>query len=217
MSAPATDAASWVALSELKPWVGNPRRNDVTVSKLVGSLTKYGWGRPLVVGFGDWGEMLVAGHTTLKAALRIERDNPGKVIRGAPGPAVAPVRRMFFPSEKEAKDYALVDNKIAETSEWDAGALASLAAEHDLVDLGWGEREIDDFQAVKRPDQRGGLVLGQKAASPDRKLMIELFIACQDTPTVEAALELAMSRGASNRGAALLMICNGYVAGVEGG
>lgn len=39
----------WVPTSQVRPYPGNPRRNDAAVAPVAESLRKFGWRQPIVV------------------------------------------------------------------------------------------------------------------------------------------------------------------------
>lgn len=139
-------AAVWVAVEKLTPWVKNPRLNDKSVEKAVRSIRQHGWGAPILAR-ADNGE-IIAGHTRLKAALRM-------------GLKLVPVRYLEL-SEIQAHSLALADNRVAEDSEWDKEALARVlleleAAGAPLVDTGFEQKELDDLMARLEQERLGAV------------------------------------------------------------
>lgn len=137
-------AAIWVATEKLTPWVKNPRKNDATVDKLAAGIKEHGFGAPLLAR-KDNGE-IIAGHTRLKAALRL-------------GLKVVPVRYLDL-DEIRAHSLALADNRIGEDSEWDREALARVLvelkdAEADLDATGFDEKEVEDLIAKLEAERLG--------------------------------------------------------------
>lgn len=129
-------AAIYVAIEKLIPWVKNPRKNDPTVDKAVASIKEHGWGSPILAR-KDNGE-IIAGHTRLKAALRM-------------GLKVVPVRYMDL-DEIRAHSLAIADNRVGEDSEWDKDALARVLAELEeahapLAATGFEQEELDALMA----------------------------------------------------------------------
>lgn len=121
MTAPAT---RWVALSELRVWDKNPRKNEAAIPKVAASIRRFGFVAPVVV-WADEGR-LVAGHTRSAALESILRDEPGFVPPGAPEgttPGFVPVVFHPFASEADANAYAIADNRLNELAEWDRDAL----------------------------------------------------------------------------------------------
>lgn len=103
-------AAVWVEVGDLRPWGGNPRRNDAAVDQVAASIRRFGFGAPLLARKAT-GE-IIAGHTRLKAAIKL-------------GLQRVPVRYLDL-DEAQAHAMALADNKTAEIAEWDDAALSKL-------------------------------------------------------------------------------------------
>ena len=133
--------AEWVAIDEVTPWDENPRINDGAVKTVADSITRFGWGSPILCR-GDG--VVIAGHTRLKAAQELGMD---KVL----------VRYMDL-DPATAKALALADNKLGEIAEWDDGALAQIlidldSQDLDLSGLGWSEEELDAI--LDQPEEGG--------------------------------------------------------------
>jgi site-specific DNA-methyltransferase (adenine-specific) len=129
-------AAEWVAIERLTPWVKNPRKNDATVDRAAASIKAHGWGAPILARRDN--SEIIAGHTRLKAALRM-------------GLRLVPVRYLDL-DEIRAHSLALADNRVGEESEWDREALARVLddlqrAGADLEATGFDEKEVDDLIA----------------------------------------------------------------------
>lgn len=123
--------ADWVGINEITPWDKNPRKNDKAVDAIAKSITRFGWGNPIIVRKADG--VIVAGHTRWKAAKKLGMD---KVL----------VRYMDL-DPAQAKALALADNKLGELADWDDDALAEILAElktegADVLELGWQETEL---------------------------------------------------------------------------
>ena len=134
--APADPAAVWVPLGELRPWIGNPRKNNDAVKAVADSIRKFGFGTPLVARRQD--RQIIAGHTRLLAARRL-------------GLTHVPVRYLDLSAE-DAQLLALADNKLGEIAEWDDGMLGRIleelkAANADLGATGFDAGEIDRLLA----------------------------------------------------------------------
>lgn len=97
-------AAEMVPLSDLMPWVKNPRKNDDAVRKVADSIERFGFAAPIVARREN-GEV-IAGHTRLKAAKLL-------------GLTEVPVRYLDL-TEREAHLLAIADNKLGELASWDA-------------------------------------------------------------------------------------------------
>lgn len=99
-------AAVWVETEKLLPWIANPRANDEAVDDVVASIERFGFGAPIVARKAD--QEIIAGHTRLKAALRLGLER-------------VPVRFMDL-SPDDAHALGIGDNKTGERATWlDAG------------------------------------------------------------------------------------------------
>lgn len=88
-------------ISEVKPYVRNPRKNDKTVNLLVEIIPKVGFNVPLVI---DRGGVIVKGHARYSAAIRLGMEQVPCVVTDA--------------DEETIKLDRLADNRISEFSEW---------------------------------------------------------------------------------------------------
>lgn len=129
-SADTSPAAEWVPLGALLPWVENPRRNDAAVDPVARSMLKFGFGAPILARRAN-GEV-IAGHTRLKAALKLGMDR-------------VPVRYLDL-TEKQAHQLALADNRLGENAEWNDEMLSAVLRQFDqgdLGDLGFSSSELE--------------------------------------------------------------------------
>ena len=55
-------------VSDIRPYERNPRNNDAAVDAVAKSIQEFGWRAPIVV---DKDMVIVAGHTRLKAAIKL--------------------------------------------------------------------------------------------------------------------------------------------------
>lgn len=135
-------AAEWVALSSLRPWAANPRKNDHVVAALADAIARFGWGAPILACRAN--REIIAGHTRYKAAVLL-------------GLTDVPVRWLDL-SPVEARMLALADNRTSEIAEWDDpklnAVLMQLRAEDiDLkVGTGFGESEVLARIGAPNPD-----------------------------------------------------------------
>lgn len=118
-------------LDSIKPYPGNPRINDNAVDAVAESIRQFGFRQPIVV---DAKGVIIAGHTRLKAALKL-------------GLAKAPVHVAHDLTPAQVKALRLADNKSHELSTWDLGKLGEefkdLPADLDLLKLGFTQEDID--------------------------------------------------------------------------
>ncbi|MFQ8804137.1 MAG: ParB N-terminal domain-containing protein [Alistipes indistinctus] len=89
-------------LSEIKPYFNNPRDNDKAIPPTMESIRKYGFVKPILC---DVDGVIICGHTRYVAAYRLGVDKVPVIYSDM--------------DEDLAKQYRLVDNKIAEKSEFD--------------------------------------------------------------------------------------------------
>jgi len=59
----------WVPISEVIPYEKNPRKNDQAVSIVAQSIKDFGFRVPIII---DKDNVIIAGHTRLKAAIKLE-------------------------------------------------------------------------------------------------------------------------------------------------
>lgn len=101
-------------LGELTPYENNPRYNDAAVDAVAESIRQFGFKVPIVI---DKDGVIIAGHTRLKAALKL-------------GLATAPCVVADDLTPEQAKAFRLADNKTGELADWD---LDKLTAELDGI------------------------------------------------------------------------------------
>ena len=89
-------------LSELIPYKNNPRNNDAAVDGVAASIKEFGFQVPIVI---DTNNVIVAGHTRYKAALKLGLDE-------------VPCKLADELTPVQIKAYRLADNKVAEKSTW---------------------------------------------------------------------------------------------------
>ena len=114
----------------LIPYDNNPRLNDGAVDGVAASIKEFGWKVPLVI---DANNVIVCGHTRLKAALKL-------------GCKSVPCIRADDLSDEQIKAFRLADNKVSEVAQWDMGKLQVELAEIDNIDMeqfGFEDLEID--------------------------------------------------------------------------
>ena len=97
-------------ISEVKPYVRNPRNNDKTVNLLVEIIPKVGFNVPLVI---DRNSIIVKGHARYAAAIRLGMEEIPCVVTDA--------------DEETIKLDRLADNRISEFSEWINDELTSIS------------------------------------------------------------------------------------------
>lgn len=118
-----------VEISRVKPYIHNPRFNDQAVDAVAKSIELYGWHSPIIV---DKDYCIIAGHTRLKAAQKLELDK-------------VPVLVADHLSPEQVKEYRIADNKLAELATWNYELL--LSEIESLQDSGL-DLSLLDFEVV---------------------------------------------------------------------
>ena len=109
----------YIAIEKLKPFLGNPRKNDESVDAVVKSIEAFGYTNPILVRREN--NEIIAGHTRLKALQKM-------------GAEQAPVIYLDL-NETDARVYSVFDNKSVENAEWDFPKLADLLVDFDQIDV----------------------------------------------------------------------------------
>lgn len=121
-------------IDRVRPYAGNPRRNDAAVPKVAASIRAFGWRQPLVV---DEDHVILAGHTRLAAARLL-------------GLATVPVHVATGLTPAQRRAYRLADNRAGQDATWDdellGQELAGLLA--DGVELGPTGFESDEIERL---------------------------------------------------------------------
>lgn len=107
-------------VSALKEYENNPRLNDEAVEYVARSIESFGFKNPIII---DPENVIIAGHTRLKAAKFLEMDEVPCIVADDL-------------TEDQVKAFRLADNKVAEMAKWD---LAALNVELDAIEMDMGE------------------------------------------------------------------------------
>lgn len=134
----------YLSTDALIPYARNPRKNDHAVDSVAASIKEFGFKVPIVV---DAEGVIVTGHTRVKAAKKL---GMGKV----------PAIRAGDLSKEQIKAFRILDNKVAEKSEWDPELLPLELAEI-TIDLAPFDVEFEEeiqpniIDQVSLPDGAG--------------------------------------------------------------
>lgn len=109
----------YVPIEQLKPFLGNPRKNDESVDAVVKSIEAFGYTNPILARRVN--NEIIAGHTRLKALQKLKAKK-------------APVIYLDL-DETDARVYSIFDNKSVENADWDFPKLADLLVEFDQIDV----------------------------------------------------------------------------------
>ena len=130
----------WIDVADLKPWLKNPRWNDQAVGPVASSIEEFGFGAPIVVQAGT--NMIIAGHTRLKAALTL-------------GWEKVPCRILEI-TDRNAERLAIADNKTNEIADWNEEHLQEIMAAFEpdeLEGLGFSDEELNDLLGDGQSDE----------------------------------------------------------------
>lgn len=89
------------------PYENNPRNNDKAVEAVANSIREFGFKVPIII---DKNNVIVAGHTRLKAAKKL-------------GLTDIPVVKADDLTEDQVKAFRLADNKVSELATWNEDLL----------------------------------------------------------------------------------------------
>jgi hypothetical protein len=123
-------------LDSIRPYPGNPRRNDKAVDRVAASIKNFGFRQPIVV---DDKGIIVVGHTRYKAARKL-------------GMETVPVTVMTGVEQSLINQYRIADNRLNEFAEWDDGLLVT-ELEQILKDV--GNTDLTGFGASEMEKLKG--------------------------------------------------------------
>jgi hypothetical protein len=126
------DKIAWVAIGDLKPFPGNPRRHpEEQIARLMRSMERV-WTSPILI---DETRTILAGHARLEAAKRLGRGEvPTLTIAGL--------------SAAEKRAVVIADNRLPEQAVWDFDLLREhfkqlIEIDFDVEQTGFSTGEID--------------------------------------------------------------------------
>ncbi len=125
------------------PYANNPRKNDAAVDGVANSIREFGFRVPLIV---DRDGTIVAGHTRLKAAMKL-------------GLTHVPVHVAAELTPEQSKALRIADNKLHEMAEWDPSLLNTEIAELQALNIDVGALGFTDEEiaAILAPSPTDGL------------------------------------------------------------
>ena len=154
-------------VSDIQMYENNPRHNEKAVDIVIKSIKRYGWRVPIILGKGN---VIIAGHTRLKAAIKM-------------GLTEVPVVWADDLTEADQKGLRIMDNKSSEYASWDFDLLKSELEELQKMNIdldltGFSEVELDkimpneseeDFEIPKEPKYK--IQLGEIWQLENHRLM----------------------------------------------
>lgn len=128
-----------IEISSLIEYENNPRNNDGAVDAVAESIKQFGFKVPIVI---DRDNVIVAGHTRLKAARKIGLEKVPCIVADDLTP-------------EQIKAYRLADNKTGELAEWDFSALeielGEVENDFDMSAFGFDDIFFTDIEQEQRP------------------------------------------------------------------
>ena len=151
-------------VSELIPYINNPRNNDDAIDAVASSIKNFGFKVPIIV---DSNNEIINGHTRLKAAKKL-------------GLETVPVIVADDLTPEQIKAFRLADNKVGEIATWDEDALAVELEELKNLDFDMSEFEfeIDEPQTQEKDENTDSILIDEKMIiiiESDDKLKLEEY------------------------------------------
>lgn len=152
-------------ISEIKPYVRNPRKNDKTVEQLCKIIPIVGFNVPLTI---DPDGVIIKGHARFTAAIRLGMKELPCIISHA--------------SPDEIKADRITDNKISELSEWVTDELMHeldmLNIDFDFSGIGLDVSSLDDMPSMEEFEEE--LKDQPEISEEQRKKLYEEFLKQQE-------------------------------------
>ena len=124
----------YIKTDKLIPYVNNPRINDNAVDMVAASIAEFGFKNPIIV---DKDNVIVAGHTRLKAARKLGLDE-------------VPTIKVDDLTDPQIKAFRIADNKTSEFAEWDMELLKIELEGLDDIFTGFDAEEFDDIMGINK-------------------------------------------------------------------
>ena len=186
-------------LTEIQPYMNNPRKNDASVDAVAESIRQFGFKVPLVV---DAQGVIITGHTRFKAAKKLGLEKVPCIVAADL-------------DDEKVRAYRLADNKVGETSEWDIGLLAEELGDIftlDMSDFGFDLSDEKKPDEIEEDDYDQAVPAKPKAKLGDIYLLGNHRLMCGDATSPEDIQRLMGGREAD-----LLVTDPPYNVNYEGG
>ena len=172
-------------VDELHPYENNPRINDEAVQYVAESIKQFGFKVPIIV---DSKNVIVAGHTRLKAAIELGLKEVPCIIADDLTP-------------KQIKAFRIAENKTNEKSYWNNDLLAEelkeVDLEIDMTDFGFGEFEIEMLTNDFTPEEYDKDVIEEYAEKAEQNLKSKRVIITYSTDDEEKFLKNILNEKAT--------------------
>ncbi len=117
------------AITELTAYENNPRNNDEAVRFVAESIKQFGFKIPIVI---DKNNVIVCGHTRVKAAIELNMDTLPCIIVDDLTP-------------EQVRAFRLADNKVSEISKWNFDKLDEELRSFDMTDFDMSTFGFEDI------------------------------------------------------------------------
>lgn len=125
-----------LAITELHEYENNPRNNDGAVDAVAASIEEFGFKVPIII---DSENIIVAGHTRLKAAKKLRLDTVPCIVADDLTP-------------EQIKAFRLADNKTGELAGWDFAKLeeelSGISEQFDMTAFGFAAEDDIDIDGL---------------------------------------------------------------------
>ena len=121
----ALDSVEWVPIADIRPYERNPRKHPAKqIERLASAIEKFGWTYPIIV---DANGEIIAGHGRYAAAKMLGLERVPVVVASDWG-------------EAKIRAYRVIDNRLADMSNWDLDYL-----EDELREIGCDGFDVSDI------------------------------------------------------------------------
>ena len=164
-------------IDDLVPYENNPRNNEDAVDAVASSIEAFGFKVPVII---DGDNVVVAGHTRLKAARRLGMEHIPCIVADDL-------------TEEQVKAFRLADNKVSELAEWDFSKLETELAsiDFDMLRFGFETDTEDEDETSEHPDR--------KDLSEEEGGCFEVIVECADEEEQERIYERLTTEGLTCR------------------
>lgn len=145
-------------LEELIPYENNPRNNDEAVDAVAESIKEFGFKIPIIL---DKDDVIVAGHTRLKAAKKL-------------GLKTVPTITADDLTPEQIKAFRLADNRSAEIATWNADLLKAELKGIDDIDMtifGFTQEELTAEEQEEREKMEARESLNDRFVVPPLSIL----------------------------------------------
>lgn len=118
--------------NKIVPYENNPRLNDEAVEAVANSIKQFGFKVPIII---DSSNIIVAGHTRLKAAKQLGMDKVPCIVADDL-------------TEEQIRAFRLVDNKVSELADWDYEKLEEELANINSIDMNIFDFDMSEINDI---------------------------------------------------------------------